>query len=173
MTNTKWQYRLNALFILVLGSVLCSAFGYQIVTGEAPCPLCLLQRLGMTGIATGCMMNLRFGINMSHYGLALISACFGGFTSLRQISLHVCPQFPTFGSPVLGLDLYAWALVVFGSSILAIALLLYLHGINKDHKQNTPRSSTLNSVSYVFLTLIIFTEVITTYNLCGTTACQG
>jgi disulfide bond formation protein DsbB len=171
--NTIWQYRLNALFIIVLGSVLMAAFGYQAITHEAPCPLCLLQRLGMIGITVGCMLNLRFGTNTAHYGLMLFSALFGGAVSLRQIGLHVCPQFQTFGEPVLGLDLYAWALVVFAASILATAALLYMHGVNKDKAQHKPTHSTFHKIAFIYIVLITIAEVITTFQLCGFSACQG
>jgi disulfide bond formation protein DsbB len=173
MKNTRWQYRLNALFIIVLGLVLMSAFGYQAITHEAPCPLCLLQRLAMLGIAVGCMMNLKFGVQAAHYGLMLLSVLFGGIVSLRQISLHVCPQFPTFGEPVLGFDLYVWSLFVFGCSILAISALLYMYGLNKDKEQSKPKTSIFHQISFVFILLITLAEVITTFNLCGFSACQG
>ena len=87
-----------------------SGFGYQLITHEDPCPLCLLERLGMIGIGVGALMNLRFGLRVEHLGLSLLAAFAGRLVSLRQIALHVCPEFPTFGSPVLGFDLYVWAL---------------------------------------------------------------
>jgi disulfide bond formation protein DsbB len=150
MKITQWQTRLNALFVFILGLVLLGAFGYQIIKKEPPCPLCLLQRLGMLGIMVGCMLNLKFGVNMAHYGLMLLSACFGGTVSLRQIGLHVCPQFQTFGEPVFGFDLYAWALFVFASSILATSLLLYLYGINKGLAQVVDLSPTRDNAKQEF-----------------------
>ena len=173
MKITQWQTRLNALFVFILGLVLLGAFGYQIIKKEPPCPLCLLQRLGMLGIMVGCMLNLKFGVNMAHYGLMLLSACFGGTVSLRQIGLHVCPQFQTFGEPVFGFDLYAWALFVFASSILATSLLLYLYGINKDPNKDKSQPSFLNKLVFIYCVFITAAEVITTFSLCGFSACQG
>jgi len=173
MTKTKLEYILNALFIIILGCVLLGAFAYQAIKHEDPCPLCLLQRLGMLGICVGAMLNLKFGVNMTHYALMIFSATFGGTVSLRQIGLHVCPQFQTFGEPIFGFSLFAWALFVFASSILGIALLLAIFGINKDRHQSEPRSSILHKVTFLFITLITVSEVITTFNLCGFSACQG
>lgn len=173
MKTTVWEYRLNALFIIVLGCVLLGAFGYQIIKHEDPCPLCLLQRLGMLGICVGCALNLKFGMNMAHYGLMLVSAIFGGSVSLRQIGLHVCPQFQTFGEPVFGYSLYAWALFVFASSIFAIAILLDMYGVNKDKKQTKPVPIKLGKIAFIFIVMITIAEVVTTFNLCGFTACQG
>lgn len=173
MKNTIWQYRLNALFIIVLGCVLLGAFSYQAIKHEDPCPLCLLQRLGMIGITVGCLLNLKFGINVSHYGLMLLSAIFGGSVSLRQIGLHVCPQFSTFGEPVFGYSLFTWALFVFAASILAIAILLDMYGVNKDKNQNKPHPNVIGKFAFIFIVLIGIAEVITTFNLCGFSACQG
>lgn len=173
MKNTLWQYRLNALFIIVIGFVLLGAFSYQMIKHEDPCPLCLLQRLGMIGITVGCVMNLKFGVNMAHYGLMIFSALSGSVVSLRQIGLHVCPQFTTFGQPVFGFSLFTWAFFVFASSLLAIALLMYMYGLNKDKNQVKPTKSKLSQVAFVFIFTITIAEVITTFNLCGFSACQG
>lgn len=173
MTNTRLQYFLNALFIIVIGSVLMGAFAYQIIKQEAPCPLCLLQRLAMVGITVGCVMNLKFGINMTHYGLILISAIFGSSVSLRQIGLHVCPQFYTFGEPVFGFSLYTWAFFVFASSILATAVLLYMFGSNKDKNQSKPIKAWFHQIAFIYIALITISEVIVTFNLCGFSACKG
>lgn len=173
MKNTIWQYRLNALFIIVIGCVLLGAFAYQAIKHEDPCPLCLLQRLAMLGITLGCALNLKFGINVSNYGLMIISAVFGGAVSLRQIGLHVCPQFTTFGQPVFGYSLFTWALFVFATSIFAIAMLLDMFGVNKDKNQGKPHPTKLGKFAFVFIVLINIAEVITTFNLCGFSACQG
>lgn len=173
MTNTKIQWFLNILFIYVIGFVLLGAFGYQIIMHENPCPLCLLQRLAMIGITTGCLLNLRFGINTAHYGLILLSSIFGASVSLRQIGLHVCPQFSTFGEPVLGFELYTWAFIVFMSSIFATGILLYMRGLNKDKHQSQPQKSVWNRVTFIFITLILLGEIFTTFQICGISACQG
>lgn len=173
MNTTKVEHFLNAAFIFVLGGVLLSATGYQIITGQSPCPLCFLQRLGMIGIAVGCMLNLRFGIKSTHYGIVLLFACLGGGISLRQIALHVCPQFPTFGTPVLGYSLFTWALMVFASSILATSLLLFLRGTNSHSSKNDPHPGLLNQITYLFLVSIVLLEIVSAFLTCGLTPCTG
>jgi hypothetical protein len=88
----------------------------------------------MIGVAIALLMNLRFGIRVQYYALAILSALSGRLVSLRQISMHVCPEFPTFGEPVLGLDLYVWAFIVFACSIFACAILIILYGYSKAHE---------------------------------------
>ena len=109
----------NALLILVLVCVIGAAFYQEATKQGPPCPLCLLQRIGMIGIATGALMNLRFGIRSQHYALSLLSAGLGGAVSVRQILLHVCPGFPEFGYPVLGYGLYTWAFIYMTAWILS------------------------------------------------------
>jgi len=127
-----FQRILNLLFIYVLCIVLLGGYAYQYIKSEDPCPLCLLQRLGMIGVATALLLNLRFGIKAQHYGLAIVSASLGRMVSLRQIGLHVCPEFPTFGEPVLGFDLYVWAYIVFTCSIFSAAVLTIIYGYYKN-----------------------------------------
>lgn len=164
------QRILNVLFIYVLCGVLLSAYAYQFLKHEEPCPLCLLQRLGMLGIILGLLMNLRFGIKTEHYGLSILSAVIGRFVSLRQISLHVCPQFATFGEPVLGFDLYVWAFIVFTCSIIAIAILLILFGFTR-HQEFKPVWGSWEKLGFTVTTLLVLGNIITSFMDCGFSAC--
>ncbi|HSX11150.1 MAG TPA: disulfide bond formation protein B [Chlamydiales bacterium] len=160
----------NALFIFVLCGVLLAAYGYQLIEHEAPCPLCLLQRLGMVGIAVALLMNLRIGVRIEHYGLAILSALVGPLSSMRQIALHVCPQFPAHGVPVLGHNLYVWALVVFICSLFACAVLLILYGYS-NHREYHPAWRALEKGAFLAAILITLANVITTLLQCGFSIC--
>lgn len=163
------QRDLNALVIVILSGVLLSAFGVQIFEHEQPCPLCLLQRLGMISAAAALLMNIFFGARPSHYALAILSSIFGGFVALRQISLHVCPGFSTFGVPVLGLSLYTWSFIVFVCVVLAVAILLFLY----DPKESSERSP-LNGWSKFACGLLLFVaiaNILTTFMQCGLGPC--
>ena len=100
--------KMNIAGLLVICGVLLGAYYMQFVMGEFPCPLCLLQRLGMLGVGFGAMLNLRYGVRPAHYGVSLISAVFGASVSVRQILLHIVPGTGAYGTPVLGLHLYTW-----------------------------------------------------------------
>ena len=115
----------NTLFILVLMLVLSSAYYQQFFKAERPCPLCIIQRICMFGVATGLFLNLRIKISATHYSFSILSAILGGTVSLRQIFLHICPNFPVFGIPVFGLELFTWAFLVFVTSIFSISILLF------------------------------------------------
>lgn len=159
---------LNAVIVLILSGVLLGAFGFQFIKHEEPCPLCLLQRLGMFGVGLGALLNVRFGIKMPHYGIILLSAFFGGFVALRQISLHVCPGFPLFGIPFWGLSLYTWSFLVFASTVLAVALLLFLP--KKPDSDKPALGMGEKSVILLFL-LIALANAIATLFQCGLGPC--
>lgn len=166
-----WQRNLNALAILILVGVLLSAFAVQFLAHEEPCPLCLLQRLGMIGVACSLLLNLKFGMHPSHYALALFSSLLGGMVALRQISLHVCPGFGTFGIPVLGLSLYTWSFIVFFASILGVAILLFL--IDSKKSNEAPPIWCVWCTSALATTLIVtLANVVTTFIQCGFGPCQ-
>lgn len=160
----------NLVFIFVLCGVLIAAYFYQYIMREPPCPLCLLQRLGMIGIAVALLMNLRSGIRIEHYGLAILSALVGPLGSLRQIALHVCPQFPTYGEPVLGFNLYVWALIVFTCSLFACALLLILYGFST-HRDYHPAWKTPEKWALGSILLVTLANVFTAFSECGFTSC--
>ncbi len=120
------------LEILVLCLVLLGAFGIQFFEGELPCPLCILQRLGMMLAATGAayiLVRWKSGAlsaadYMTGHAMIILAALGGSFVSVRQDLLHIMPGDPGYGDPVMGLHLYTWALVVFvcliGSSAICL-----------------------------------------------------
>lgn len=116
---------LNAVGLLAVSLVLIAAFLDQFVMGELPCPLCLLQRVGFMGAALGLALNVKFGPRPGHYGVVILSACFGGMVSIRQILGHIVPGTGTYGSAFLGLHFYSWALLVFGVIVLGCTALLF------------------------------------------------
>ncbi len=50
---------LNVLGLLGISGVLLVAFIYQLVLGELPCPLCLLQRGAFVALGLGFLFNIR------------------------------------------------------------------------------------------------------------------
>lgn len=165
-----WEKHLNALMAVVISGILFWAILIQFMLHEEPCPLCMLQRLGMLGVASGALMNVKFGPKKAHYGLSLLSAFYGGFVALRQISLHVCPGFPKFGLPFWGLSLYTWSFLVFSFSVLYISLLLMIFDQNK-----TPIESKIYNIwghiAFFLVFLCALANLFTTFYQCGVGPC--
>ncbi len=160
---------LNALLVYLLSAILLGAYAVQIFMGETPCSLCLLQRLGMTGVAFAALLNLRFGLRPAHYAVMLGMAIFGGAVALRQICLHVCPGFPTFGIPVWGLSLYTWSFLTFASTVVYVAVLLLLqNGTPDDHPT---RMNLFAKGAFVLILLIALSNTVTTFLECGWGPC--
>ena len=127
----KWIRNIHALWIVVYCAIISAAFLMQILENEEPCPLCYLQRLGMLLICIAATMNLLLGVRVFHYGLMILAALFGGAVAIRQILLHICPTFSTFGIPFLGLSLYTWSFLTFVCSLFATSVLLLFHPLEE------------------------------------------
>jgi len=169
--------RINAAGLLVISGILLGAYYVQFGKGEFPCPLCLLQRLGMLGVAFGAMLNLRYGLRPAHYGVSLISAVFGACVSVRQILLHIVPGTGAagYGSAVLGLHLYTWALIIFAAAILLIGIMMLFDRQFDDKSQTEAsghRTKVMNAL-FVLVILIAASNVVTTFIECGLGQCPA
>jgi len=126
MTMTRELSRmLNAIGLLVICAILLAAFVDQFVNFDLPCPLCLLQRVGLVAVGFGLCLNVLRGPRPHHYGIMILSAVFGGSVSIRQILLHIVPGTGSYGDAFLGLHFYTWAglaffLIILGSSLMLL-----------------------------------------------------
>ncbi|MEZ9423990.1 hypothetical protein BCT90_08310 [Vibrio lentus] len=160
---------LNTLGLLGMTAVLLIGFILQFVLHELPCPLCLLQRIGFVMVAFGFMFNVVYEPQPRHYGIILIGALYGVATSLRQVSLHVIPGTPGYGSPIFGMHYYTWAFVLFIAVILAVAVILIL--TNKEPSQEVYIMSNLGRVACLLAVVIVALNAIATFVECGPFQC--
>ena len=123
--ETRLARIVNVLALFALIGVLAGSLHLQFGVGEQPCPLCLVQRSAMIGLAVGPLMNLLWGIRPAHYALSILAAVVGGAASTRQILLHIAdPGDPGYGPAVGGLHLYTWAFVTFTIAVVGCAVML-------------------------------------------------
>jgi disulfide bond formation protein DsbB len=115
---------LNAAALASLIAVLMVAYAEQFGGHDLPCPLCLLQRVALVGVAYGLVLNLRFGPQPAGYGIMLFAALFGMAAAGRQVLLHITPGTGAYGAPLLGLHLYTWSFILFALVVLGTAVLL-------------------------------------------------
>lgn len=164
----KLEKALCALEALILASVLLGALIIQYFKHEQPCPLCFLQRLSMLGVGACVLLNARFAPRKRHYGFAMFFAILGSFIALRQIALHVCPSFPTFGLPFWGLSLYTWSFIVFVCTICYNALLLVIfdRDYSPSHEMGAPAH-----LAFFLLTLVAFSNIFAALDVCGLSVC--
>lgn len=78
----------------------------------------------MLGVIFGGMLNVLYGPRPQHYGIAIVSALFGGAISAQFIQEIAIPD-PAYPEPSFGgLHLPAWAFLTFAGAIFIIALML-------------------------------------------------
>lgn len=161
---------LNALWIVIYSAIITMAFGVQIFEGEQPCPLCYLQRIGMIMVSIAALFNLYYGVKLYHYGLSLLAIMVGISVAIRQILLHICPEFPTYDVNMFGLSLYAWSFLTFVASMLVLSILLLLY------RQDESRPDRLNWFQHLaawWLLLVAAGNVVSVLLECGLGACVG
>ena len=110
-----------AFLVAYVGILSMAMFVFQFGLGELPCPLCILQRMGMMLASLGALYVVVRALRgelllrelATGLGLAILGAVVGAAISIRQILLHILPGAPGYGEAVLGLHLYTWALITF------------------------------------------------------------
>ncbi|MGK5595469.1 MAG: disulfide bond formation protein B [Parachlamydiaceae bacterium] len=165
------ERNLNAAISVTLNFIILSTFGIQVFLHEQPCSLCLLQRTCMIVVSIAALLNVRFGVKMSHYSLMLLSSILGGAIALRQVALHVCPGEAPFGTPVLGLGLYTWAFIIFACCIMVVALLLLLFNPYKADELENFALNHWHQFALGLAFIIIVGNIITSLILCGVGPC--
>ena len=111
------MFWLNVLALYLVSGLLIAAFFFEFRLEELPCPLCLLQRIALCGMAAGLVFNIRFGLNPRNYGLILLAAAAGGVFAVRQVLLHIAPGDPGYGTAFFGYHYYTWCAIVFAIAI--------------------------------------------------------
>lgn len=162
---------LNICEIAGLILVLFMAFAFQALLHELPCPLCLLQRVGFTAVAFGFLLNLRFGLRPSHYGLALLGAIFTAFVAVRQILLHIVPGTGAYGSAVFGLHFYTWSFIVAVLIILFTVIMLSFDRQYKPAHVTNGRWKKFTHVMFALVLLFALANAVSTYLECGFKQC--
>ncbi len=170
--NKNGLYIANSAAMLMVSSVLMGAFYFQFGLGENPCPLCLLQRMGMMGVIFGLALNTYFGFRKEHFGIVILAALIGSSFSIRQILLHICPvagEATGYGSAVFGMHLYSWAVVIYVASMLGSVIFLFLF---KDEKKGLKRTPlTFEKIVFYLIVLLIVANVVATFFECSIGPC--
>jgi disulfide bond formation protein DsbB len=165
----------NALGALGISIVLLIAFALQFGLNELPCPLCMLQRIALALCGFGLLLNLRFGPQPLHYGLVILSALLGAAVATRQVLLHIVPGSGSYGSPIMGVHLYTWSLVLFLAIIVGIAALMILEGRGSeiDDRRSAQRfGGFYRAVGYLLIALTL-ANAVNSFLQCGPVECDS
>jgi len=162
---------LNALGLLGCCAILLVAFGYQILRGELPCPLCLLQRAAFAASGLGFALSVRFGPRPSHYGLAILGALMGAAIAARQVALHVVPGTGGYGATLFGLHFYTLALIAFAALIGAVAVLLLIADTGQHGSRAGEDAGIFGTACLLLFVGVILANAVSTAAECGTGLC--
>jgi disulfide bond formation protein DsbB len=169
---------INAISLIGISIIVGVAFIFQFVFNELPCPLCLIQRIGLLGIGFGFLLNIHFEIRPAHYAYSLLAAVFTSFASLRQILLHIQPGDPGFGSALFGLHMYTWTFVLCIVFIIYLSIMLSIpiqYQLKKDASQakeaRNKRVRLISHAAFAIYVVIIGANVISTFLECGIYEC--
>ena len=169
-TASRLAFWAMVLFIVAYCGVLLGAMSVQLLQHEDPCPLCMLQRYAMILVTIPALWivadALRGRLTRSRYaaglGMSIIAAVAGGTESTRQILLHIASKTdPGYGSAVLGLHLYTWALITFVVVIVFCGVMLMLCGSVVPLAPATPGMRTLAKAGlWLFLAVVVANVVL-------------
>lgn len=132
----KLGFWAQIIFIAAYVGILSTAmFVFQFGFCEMPCPLCITQRMAMMAASLGpvyiIVRTLRGHLTTTKFmvglGMAIVGAVVGSIMSIRQVELHILPGDQGYGTAIMGLHLYTWALITF-VVVLVFAGLLLLFG---------------------------------------------
>jgi disulfide bond formation protein DsbB len=174
MKSNNFSKILSAIEVLGISTIIIVAFIYQFFLDELPCPLCLLQRLGLLAIGLGFLLNMKYGRRSSHYSVSMLASIFTAAIALRQISLHITDPVG-YGSAVFGMHMYTWSFVVSMIAIIYIAITMsfpHLY-VTKDKEKNDshPYVRFLTHTAFGIFLFLIVANVVTVFMLCGLSEC--
>ncbi len=166
---------LNALGLISICGVLLAGYYLQFARNELPCPLCLLQRVGMIAAAFGLALNVLYGVRPVHYAIVLLGAIYGGWVSARQILLHIVPGTGTYGSPIFGLHYYTWAGIVFFVIVAGTALMLLFDRQYENWTKGKERAKNgpLEVAAMALFLFVTLANAISTFIECGIDQCPA
>src|SRR5439155_3375813 len=110
-----------------------------------------------TAIGIGFLFSRRLGERASHYGMILVASLVTGFISIRQVSLHLAPGDPGYGSTLFGLHFYTWALVAAVGIVGYVALIFVLKDVAGERAGagNAPLSGSASNTGFAIFAVLV------------------
>ncbi|CAF26582.1 hypothetical protein Q648_00895 [Bartonella quintana JK 12] len=161
---------MNVLGLIGLSTVLLVAFYYQLVKFELPCPLCLLQRVGLILAGCGFLFNIHHKVKNTHYGMVILGCMVTSVVAARQVFLHITPDDLGYGSTFFGLHFYTWAFLIAVLCIFAVTFIMILSELAHKFKVFSPIPLLSGAASFLFIFLIA-ANLVSTVLECGGGQC--
>ncbi|WP_208436183.1 disulfide bond formation protein B [Bartonella phoceensis] len=168
--NPHFIVFMNTLGLMGLSAVLLVAFYYQLVKFELPCPLCLLQRVGLMLAGCGFLLNIHYRVRNTHYGMVILGCMVTSTIAARQVFLHITPDDLGYGSTFFGLHFYTWAFIISVLCIFAVSIVMILSEFAHKFKVFSPFPVFIKTASFLFVFLIA-ANLLSTILECGGGQC--
>lgn len=178
MATLNVPQRLNAIGAIVSTLVIAGAWYFEFSTDEPPCPFCLMIRICFTGIAIGALLNVRFGVRVSHYGLCLLFAVVGMVIAFYDI-VSSYPPISSWGSTAfMGLHLPTWGFLSFAAASALLGVMLFWESQFRQPETSPDAAPTFwRFVAYgAFALIAVITagNILIGYTVCGASlTCAG
>jgi len=171
------NYLYLLLMLLVIAAILTAATAMQYIGGELPCPLCLLQRVGLFGVCFGIIATFRFGEQGRNTGLSLLFAIFLLVVSVRQSLLDIYPRpgHAYIGSAVFGIHMPVWCVLIALSLLIAYAIKLALLDLREARAFTLAEFPTLARAARAvtaYVVLLCTINLVSVIVQCGFDACH-
>ena len=174
--------QLNYLYLLlmmtVIAGILTAAMTMQYRYGELPCPLCLLQRVALFGVAFGIMLNFRNGFSYQNTGFSLMFTILLLVLSVRQTLLDIYPRpgHEYIGSAVFGIHMPVWSIIIAVAILVAYALGMSVLGgdeyLQKARIEKFPVLSRIANIVSAFLIALCAINLVSAFIQCGLGQCH-
>lgn len=161
----------NILDILGIAIILIITFVFQFFLKEIPCPLCILQRIGLLITSLGLLLNLAYQFRPSHYSLSLLGALLTAFIALRQVALHVTPGSGAYGTTFWGFHMYTWSFILAIIIVLATSLALGIDRQYSVQRIKTKIETVITKALFALIFFLIITNLVSVLMECGLSSC--
>jgi disulfide bond formation protein DsbB len=166
------------LMMAAIAAILTVAMTFQYMKGELPCPLCLLERVALFGVCFGIMRNFRHGFAYRNTGLSLLWTIFLLVVSVRQSLLDIYPRpgHAYVGSPIFGLHMPVWSIVIALALLTAYAIKVTLVGNDAFMRTadivSFPRLKRLADAVSLYVIALLLINAVSVVVQCGFGACS-
>lgn len=161
--------------LVVIAGILTAAMVMQYAFGELPCPLCLLQRVALFGVAFAIILGLRDDDRARVTGLGLVFSILLLIVSVRQTLLDIYPRpgHEYIGSAVLGLHMPVWSVLIALALIGGYTLKLIVFGdAQRPHLTSYPKLRWLAAAASLYVIVLCAINLGSVIVQCGLEQCH-
>lgn len=163
------------LMLVAIAGILTAAMVMQYAFGELPCPLCLLQRVALFGVAFAVILGLRNDDTARVTGLGLVFAILLLIVSVRQTLLDIYPRpgHEYIGSAVFGLHMPVWSVLIALALIGGYTLKLIVFGdAQRPHIATYPKLRWLAGAASIYVIVLCAINLGSVVVQCGLEQCH-